>query len=633
MARAHRDRPAAEPDAPRARPSARRSSSSPATTADPRDVDETIELVGLDEKADERVARLSGGQQRRLDVAVALIGDPELLFLDEPTTGFDPPPAASAWDVIAGLRDLGKTVFLTTHYMDEAQVLADRAAIIVGGRIVAEGPPERLGREAADDRDPLPARRTGSRPATLPLAARPGRGRRAVHGGPHRRPGAAAQRAHRLGARAPARADRDSTVGAPSLEDVYLELTERARAMSSVALVFHQFRFDQKTFWRNPASVFFTVLLPVIFLLIFATIFGDDDDRGARGRDDDLLRAGDHHPGGRLGDARQSLAISLTIDRENGVLKRTRGTPLPSWVFIAGRIGNALVVSVLSLVVLLAGRPGRSTGSRFPFERTARGPGHARGWRGGVLLPRDRAHRRDSLRGGGARDHELRRPAALLPLRRLHPRDRDPRGRAQGRRSVPDPPLLRGVLRRLGSEHGGRRLRVARPRDRRRLGRGGGADRGSDLPLDPTRRLVAGDPQRRGPVARLRARRVRGRRRAFPDCCASAALEHGGARVTIPFEGGRGAEHRTITEPHLLGVLRAALEARRGAFVDVGAYTGQTLVKLLLIEPTRRYVGFEPQPPAAAYVARLLEANRATRRDRLRRARRSQWPGGAAGRG
>ena len=82
--------------------------------------------------------------------------------------------------------------------------------------------------------------------------------------------------------------------------------------------------------------------------------------------------------------------------------------------------------------------------------------------------------------------------------------------------------------------------------------------------------------------------------------------------MTIPFEGGRGAEHRTITEPHLLGVLRAALEARRGAFVDVGAYTGQTLVKLLLIEPTRRYVGFEPQPPAAAYVARLLEANRAS---------------------
>jgi ABC-2 type transport system ATP-binding protein len=113
----------------------------------PRDVDETVRLVGLEEKAEVRTSKLSGGQQRRLDVALAMIGDPELLFLDEPTTGFDPSARRQAWDVIAGLRKLGKTVFLTTHYMDEAQTLADRVAIISAGRIVATGSPEELGGE------------------------------------------------------------------------------------------------------------------------------------------------------------------------------------------------------------------------------------------------------------------------------------------------------------------------------------------------------------------------------------------------------------------------------------------------------------------------------------------------------
>jgi ABC-2 type transport system ATP-binding protein len=111
----------------------------------PRSVEEVIALVGLEEKADERARKLSGGQQRRLDVGMALVGDPELLFLDEPTTGFDPSARRQFWDVIAGLRDLGKTVFLTTHYMDEAQRLADRVTIIAAGQIVAEGTPQDLG--------------------------------------------------------------------------------------------------------------------------------------------------------------------------------------------------------------------------------------------------------------------------------------------------------------------------------------------------------------------------------------------------------------------------------------------------------------------------------------------------------
>jgi ABC-2 type transport system ATP-binding protein len=111
----------------------------------PRDVAEVIELVGLSEKRDERARKLSGGQRRRLDLALALIGDPELIFLDEPTTGFDPAARRSAWQTIRSLKDLGKTVLLTTHYLDEAQELADRVAIIKGGQILAEGSPEQLG--------------------------------------------------------------------------------------------------------------------------------------------------------------------------------------------------------------------------------------------------------------------------------------------------------------------------------------------------------------------------------------------------------------------------------------------------------------------------------------------------------
>jgi ABC-2 type transport system ATP-binding protein len=119
----------------------------------PRPVAEIIELVGLAAKRDARVISLSGGQQRRLDVAIALAGDPELLFLDEPTTGFDPSARHEAWAVIKSLAGLGKTVLLTTHYMDEAQYLADRVAVIANGTIVAEGPPSTLG-----DRDLAQAR-------------------------------------------------------------------------------------------------------------------------------------------------------------------------------------------------------------------------------------------------------------------------------------------------------------------------------------------------------------------------------------------------------------------------------------------------------------------------------------------
>jgi ABC-2 type transport system ATP-binding protein len=102
-------------------------------------------MTGLTDQAASRNRRLSGGQQRRLDLALALVGDPDLLFLDEPTTGFDPAARRAAWDTVAGLRDIGKTIFLTTHYMEEAEVLADRIAVLVDGAIVALGTPAELG--------------------------------------------------------------------------------------------------------------------------------------------------------------------------------------------------------------------------------------------------------------------------------------------------------------------------------------------------------------------------------------------------------------------------------------------------------------------------------------------------------
>jgi ABC-2 type transport system ATP-binding protein len=124
-----------------------------------RDVDEVIDLVGLREKANARVKTLSGGQKRRLDLGVALVGDPELVFMDEPTTGFDPAARRAAWEMIRSLRSLGKTVLLTTHYLDEAEQLADRVAVLREGRIVRIGTPREL--TTADSEVEIRYRREG----------------------------------------------------------------------------------------------------------------------------------------------------------------------------------------------------------------------------------------------------------------------------------------------------------------------------------------------------------------------------------------------------------------------------------------------------------------------------------------
>jgi ABC-2 type transport system ATP-binding protein len=174
----------------------------------PRDVDEVIDVAGLRESEDVRTRRLSGGQLRRLDLALALVGDPELIFLDEPTTGFDPAARRAAWDTVRSLKGLGKTVLLTTHYLDEAQALADRVAIIKDGRILAEGAPGELG--AGDS-------------SRYRVAWRNGRGliEERVTDDP-------TTLLHELTEAALARGDRlrDLSVTRPSLEDIYLELTD-----------------------------------------------------------------------------------------------------------------------------------------------------------------------------------------------------------------------------------------------------------------------------------------------------------------------------------------------------------------------------------------------------------------------
>jgi ABC-2 type transport system ATP-binding protein len=189
----------------------------------PRPVDETIELVGLGDKADARASGLSGGQQRRLDVGMALIGDPELLFLDEPTTGFDPSARRQAWDVIAGLRDLGKTVFLTTHYMDEAQRLADRVTIIARGETVATGTPEDLG-----DRESQPAKVCFRLPQGVDAGEAPGGGTVGEGGEIVLSTTSPVGLLNELTGWALARGIEleGLEVTRPTLEDIYLELTE-----------------------------------------------------------------------------------------------------------------------------------------------------------------------------------------------------------------------------------------------------------------------------------------------------------------------------------------------------------------------------------------------------------------------
>ncbi len=196
----------------------------------PRRVEDAIRMVGLEDQADTRIGRLSGGQQRRADVAVALIGDPDLVFLDEPTTGLDPSARRDAWRMVEGLRGMGKTVLLTTHYMDEAQQLCDRVAIMRGGRIIVSGPPAGLSGELAHA-----TRLSFHLPDGVALTAAAIAAENVVEGEDRLftletdRP---QQTLHRLlvWAEAEKLELADLSVWKPSLEDIFLELTEGAKA-------------------------------------------------------------------------------------------------------------------------------------------------------------------------------------------------------------------------------------------------------------------------------------------------------------------------------------------------------------------------------------------------------------------
>ena len=267
----------------------------------PRPVDEVIDLIGLTEKADDRIKRLSGGQQRRLDVGLGIIGNPDLLFLDEPTTGLDPSGRRETWDLIRLLAAAGTTVLLTTHYMDEVEALADRVAVLFGQEIVASGTPVSIaGRDlgAVTIRFRLPE---GVALESLPVPAEPsGDGLVAIHtedelqvlhdltgwalAGHHALPGLSVLRV--------------------SLEDIYLGLTEGSgsqrdngseaavasgraavsatelpvkgsfRGVSDLPLVARQVRFEQLSFWLNPIGAVLTIGFSVVFLVIFLSTSG-----------------------------------------------------------------------------------------------------------------------------------------------------------------------------------------------------------------------------------------------------------------------------------------------------------------------------------------------------------------------
>ena len=257
---------------------------------------------------------LSGGQLRRLDLALALVGDPELVFLDEPTTGFDPAARRQAWETIRDLRSLGKSILLTTHYMEEAQRLADRVAILRGGRdrrhrLAARAPLRRTRRwrsaTAATGAEVVLATEEPTR-VLHELTVEGARGRRRARGArgapPH--PRGRLPRPHPRGGR-------------------------------RVRLFLHELRAQQLLFWRNREAAFFSFLFPILLLVLIGSVYGDERDRGRERADVPPHRAA------RLRRRRRTrspaLAITLVIRREAGLLKRVRGTPLGAGHLPRGR--------------------------------------------------------------------------------------------------------------------------------------------------------------------------------------------------------------------------------------------------------------------------------------------------------
>jgi ABC-type multidrug transport system ATPase subunit/ABC-type multidrug transport system permease subunit len=354
-------------------------------------VDDVVERVGLTDKRNARVKTLSGGQRRRLDLALGLVGDPDLLFLDEPTTGFDPSARRHAWDLVDGLRDLGKTVLLTTHYMDEAQHLADRVGIVLRGRLVAIGTPAelaerfssrtvisfRLPRDRTEDDLPdlggpvlsqgLESQvRTGDPTATLhrltDWALRSDISLQALSVS---RPSLEVIYLELVGAQQPEVTDghRPTQLGAESHPQRERDLPMTAalvdsgagiRRPSAVLLLGDQLRHDLRDLWRSRIAFIFTVLFPLTWLVIIGFIAGNaavDPASGVRVMQFVTPTAAAM---GLLYGAFPTVATSFGLARESGVLKRVRGTPQPPWIYLVGRIAAAAVLALGSLLLMIA---------------------------------------------------------------------------------------------------------------------------------------------------------------------------------------------------------------------------------------------------------------------------------------
>ena len=337
----------------------------------PRDVDEVVEIVGLTEKADARVRTLSGGQKRRLDLGLALVGNPELIFLDEPTTGFDPGARRAAWETIRNLRSLGTTILLTTHYLDEAEQLADRVAVLRDGEIVREGSPAEL---------------TGAGSAETEIRYRQN-GHEVVE-----RTTDPTRRLNELTGEALARGEEleGLEVRRPTLEEVYLELTGRMR------LFLHELRAAQTPLLAQPRGRDLHLPPAGVFFLIFGSVYGNDTITKEHIRGAAFLEAG-MIGYGVAATCFAGLGITMVVRRESGVLKRIRATPLP---------GPTYLIAVLDLdVPRLPDRGGADRRDRAA-ALLGRVPGAV------VLAGRAAPARRDRVRGAGARRHEPR------PLRR-----------------------------------------------------------------------------------------------------------------------------------------------------------------------------------------------------------------------
>ena len=282
-----------------------------------------IGVVGLEEKADALVRKLSGGQRRRLDFGLALVGDPELIFLDEPTTGFDPAARRAAWETIRSLRELGKTILLTTHYLDEAEQLSDRVAVLRDGRIVATGTPAELTRTPATE---IRYRENGrevvlrTEEPTRVLAELTARARRAGRGARRARSAAAVARR-----------------GLPRADGVRLFL--------------HELRGQLVLYTRSKELAFFTFLLPLILFVLLGSTYGDDRINGDRGAN--FLEAG-MLGYGLVSTAFAGLAIFMVIRRESGILKRVRATPLPASTYLSAVLGSTLIAFAVNAACMIA---------------------------------------------------------------------------------------------------------------------------------------------------------------------------------------------------------------------------------------------------------------------------------------